>query len=350
MKILRLHSCFKLNNKSFLNKDELLDYTKLNLPEIYTFLKEWFDASDFVTVKTSGSTGKPKQIQLKKEYMMNSALATGKFFNLPDKTTALLCMPLKFIAGKMMLVRALVLGWHLDVIEATTNPLKNVDRKYDFSAMVPLQLYNSLDNIHWIKKIIIGGGAVSDDLISKIKTIPTEVYASYGMTETITHIAVKPLNVAAGFTDKNNFFKTLPDVEISKDHRDCLVIDAIRVSNNQIITNDLVDIISSNEFEWIGRFDNIINSGGIKLIPEKIEQKLSNFISQRFFITGLPDDVLGEKAVLLIEGSNLKIDLDRFKSILAKYEVPKEVYFIDNFVETVTKKIQRQKTLDLIKL
>lgn len=348
MKKFSLHKCFVLNDKFFFNTDNLLDYTKLYLPEVHIFLIEWFDASDFIKVKTSGSTGKPKLIELKKEYMVNSALATGLFFDLPDKTTALLCMPVKYIAGKMMLVRAMVLGWQLDVVEAASNPLKNVKRKYDFMAMVPLQLYNSIDKIYLVKKLIVGGGAVSDDLMSKIKNVSTEIFASYGMTETITHIAVKPLNLAAIKNKKIQNYSVFPNIIIAKDQRDCLVIDAPKLSDKKIITNDLVDIISNNEFEWKGRFDNIINSGGIKLIPEQIEAKLSKIIKQRFFITGLPDDVLGEKVVLIIEGANFTIDFSAINEILSKYEVPKRVLFIDHFFETATKKILRHKTLDLI--
>ncbi len=351
LKNIKLHRSFSLNDKFFLNKDDLLEYTKLNLSEVHTFLKEWFDAKEYIKVNSSGSTGNPKQIELKKEHMINSALATGKFFDLSDKTTALLCMPLKYIAGKMMLVRAMVLGWNLDIVEATSNPLKNTKRKYDFTAMIPLQLHNSLNEIHLIKKIIVGGGAVSDELIDKIKDISTEIYATYGMTETITHIAVKPLNRSAFFKcGYKNSYKTLPEISIAKDKRNCLIINAPKISDKAIITNDLVDIISSNNFNWIGRFDNIINSGGIKIIPEKLEKKLLNIISNRFFISSLPDEKFGEKIILIVEGKGININYKKIKEVLSKYEIPKETFFIDRFIDTSTKKIQRQKTLDLIKL
>ncbi len=350
MKYNRLNKCFKLNGKFFLNKDDLLDYAKLNLPEVHLFLIEWFDNSEFIKLQTSGSTGNSKQIELKKEYMINSALATGTFFDLSDKTTALLCMPLKYIAGKMMLVRAMVLGWNLDIVEATSNPLKNTKRKYDFTAMIPLQLHDSLNEIYLIKKVIVGGGAVSDELMDKIKDISTEIYATYGMTETITHIAVKPLNRSAFFKcGYKNSYKTLPGISITKDKRNCLIINAPNISYNIIITNDLVDIISSNNFNWIGRFDNIINSGGIKIIPEKLEKKLLNIISNRFFISSLPDEKFGEKIILIVEGKGRNVNYKKIKEVLSKYEIPKEIFFIDRFIDTSTKKIQRQKTLDLIK-
>ncbi len=154
-----------------------------------SFLKPILISDDFIIVNTSGSTGKPAQIKLKKEHMINSALATGSFFKLPENTTALLCLSPNYIAGKMMLVRALTLGWQIDIVEPSTNPLDKLQKHYDFCAMVPIQLQNSLSKIHFIKKLIVGGGAVSTELIKKLQDVTTEVFATYGMTETITHIA-----------------------------------------------------------------------------------------------------------------------------------------------------------------
>ena len=345
-----LHKEFKLDGKSFKNEKYLLDFTKTSYSEIHKFLVDWFAESKFISVNTSGSTGKPKPIELKKEFMINSATATGKYFNLQAKTTTLLCLSVNFIAGKMMLVRAMVLGWHLDVIEPSSSPLDSIDKFYDFSAMVPIQLFNSLNKINHIKVLIVGGGVVSKKLQNRIKNIETNIFATYGMTETITHIAVKPLNKKAGLNFENEVYQTLPDVIISKDNRDCLVIDVPKISDIQLITNDLVEIHSNNQFKWLGRYDNIINSGGIKLIPEQIEKKLSAVIDCRFFVTGFPDEALGEKLVLIIEGSiqnNLKSQILNLKSI-DKFEIPREFYFIDNFILTETKKINRIKTIEII--
>ncbi len=343
-----LHKEFKLDGKSFENEKYLLDFTKTSYSEIHKFLVDWFNESNFITVKTSGSTGKPKSIELKKEFMINSATATGKFFNLQAKTTTLLCLSVNFIAGKMMLVRAMLLGWHLDVIEPSSNPLDSIDKFYDFSAMVPMQLFNSLNKINHTKILIVGGGVVSKKLQNRIKNLETKFFATYGMTETITHIAVKPLNKEASLNFENEVYQTLPDVIISKDNRDCLVIDAPKISDIQLITNDLVEIHSNNQFKWLGRYDNIINSGGIKLIPEQIEKKLSAVIDCRFFVTGLPDEILGEKLVLIIEGESFELDKKALNNILSKYEIPKEIYFVDNFVVTGTKKINRIKTTKII--
>ncbi len=339
-----LNKNFKLNGKSFSSHNDLLNYAKDLSSSVYNFLSEWFSDLDFVEVKTSGSTGVPKVIRLRKEFMINSAKATGIFFNLTEKTTALLCLSTNYIAGKMMLVRAMVLGWDMDIVPPTSKV--NINKTYDFSAFVPLQLRNSLSEIHKIKTLIVGGGVVANDLLEKIQNCKTEIFATYGMTETITHIAVKKLNNCTSF--ERRYYQVLPNVNIYIDQRKCLLIDAPKVSENIVKTNDVVQLISDKHFEWLGRFDNVINSGGVKLFPEKIEEKLSKIIKNRFFVTGVSDVVLGQKLVLIVEGNQQEFDLNSAE--LSKYEIPKAVYFVKQFIETETKKIQRQKTLDLIKL
>ncbi|MHB1147255.1 MAG: AMP-binding protein [Lutibacter sp.] len=345
------HSAFKLQGKSFNSKEELIDFSKGISAEVAEFLTNWFDENSFIEVKTSGSTGNPKIIQLQKIHMINSAKATGDYFNLPKNTTALLCMSPNYIAGKMMLVRALTLGWHLDVVAPTSNPLKNSDKNYDFSAMVPMQLHNSLPDIHKIKKLIVGGGTVSNELLRKIQQVKTEIFATYGMTETITHIAVKRINVIASGATQTHY-KTLPNIKISVDHRGCLVLDAPTISKEKVVTNDLVELISSTEFKWLGRIDNVINSGGIKLIPEQIEEKLAAIIENRFFVAGKKDEILGEKLILIIEGIKNEDFLNKIQQLksLSNYEIPKEIYFLENFMETETNKIDRTKTLEFFKI
>ena len=349
------HKNFKLNGTSFVSEEELILFSKGLSLSIATFLEDWFNVHATVYVQTSGSTGTPKRIKLKKEYMVNSAKATGTFFDLPENTAGLLCLSTDYIAGKMMLVRALTLGWHIDVIAASSSPLEQIDRTYDFCAMVPLQVHHSLEHLHKVKKLIIGGGAVDNRLLENLQSVSTEIFATYGMTETITHIAVKELNnpslqeVALKFSN----YKTLEKVAISKDSRGCLVIEAPEISDNIIITNDLVEIISNNEFKWLGRADNVINSGGIKLIPEQIEEKLSKIIHQRFFVAGVPDNILGEKLILIIESEHKEKNvIDQITTLpnLTKFEEPRDVYFIDNFIFTDTKKINRKATLNTIEI
>jgi O-succinylbenzoic acid--CoA ligase len=346
------HSAFKLQGKSFQTANELIDFSKEISVEVSDFLTDWFDAKSFVEVKTSGSTGNPKIIQLQKKQMINSAKATGDYFNLPENTTALLCMSPNYIAGKMMLVRALTYGWHLDILEPTSNPLKNSDKNYDFSAMVPMQLHNSLPGIHKIKKLIVGGGTVSNELLSKIQEVKTEIFATYGMTETITHIAVKRINQSRhDELVSASHYKTLPNIIIAVDHRGCLLIDAPSISEEKVITNDLVELISPTEFKWLGRIDNVINSGGIKLITEQIEEKLAEIIENRFFVAGKKDEILGEKLILICEGIKNENLLNKIKCLgtLSAYEIPKEIYFLEKFMETETNKIDRAKTLEFLK-
>ena len=364
----KFHKAFKLQGKLVSSTEDLIYFSKSISVEVHSFLKNWFDENSFIEVKNSGSTGNPKVIQHQKKHMINSAKATGDFFELQENTRALLCMSPNYIAGKMMLVRALTLGWHLDVVAPISNPLSTIDNEYDFSAMVPLQLHNSLNEIHKIKKLIVGGGVVSNELLDEIQHIKTEVYATYGMTETITHIAVKKLNnlnVISSAVEKSHY-KILQNLKISTDKRGCLVINAPTISNEIVITNDLVELVSETEFKWLGRFDSIINSGGIKLIPEQLEEKLGAIISEPFFIAGLPDAVLGEKLILVIEklitersrNALISTPLNRQKNeyyqkikelnTLSKYEIPKEIYFVADFVKTPTGKINRIATLKLL--
>ena len=368
------HKDFQLNGVSFDNVDEILLYSKDFSLEIHNFLVNWFSEDIIINVQTSGSTGKPKPIQLKKELMINSAKATGIFFDAKENTTALLCLPIQYIAGKMMLIRALALGWHLDIVASNSKPLEHINKDYDFTAMVPLQLENSLSKLNLIKKLIVGGGVVSNDLQEKLQNISTQVFATYGMTETITHIAIKKLNKSTSLrgrmtkqslnrnqltssekANNNKFYQTLPNITIYIDQRNCLVIDAPKVSEEIIFTNDVVELISDTQFNWLGRFDNVINSGGIKLHPENIEEKLLKIISNRFFVTGISDEKLGEKLILIIESDNStemkKTLLNEIKKskLLSKYQVPKEIYFMARFKETETGKIQRKNTLALLR-
>lgn len=306
------------------------------------FLMNWLDENDHVIVKTSGSTGVPKSIKLDKQAMMNSAIATGRFFKLKPGDSALQCLPSSYIAGKMMLVRAMVLGLKIDIVSPTSKPLENTEKHYDFCAMVPLQLENSFEKLHQIKTLIVGGAAVSQRLYENILKSSCAIYETYGMTETITHIAVKPIN-----TNELPNFKTLPDVKIRQDERQCLVIDALHVNVQDLKTNDVAELISETEFQLLGRHDNVINTGGVKVFPEQIEAKLNTEIQERFFIASQPDDVLGQKVILVLESLQNNLNSNAFNR-LEKFEKPKEIYTIAKFLETSSGKIQRQKTLDAI--
>ena len=350
----KVHNRFKLNNISFDRNDlKELAYSYIKEGEpfekvIGNFVSDWLDTNDYILTKTSGSTGKPKTIKVKKQAMVNSAIATGDYFGLKPRDKALLCLPVQAISGKMMVVRAMMLGLELDAIKPSISPDISTNKKYHFCAFTPAQLSNSLKKIENIKTIIVGGAPISDALVNEIINVKSTVYETYGMTETVSHVAIKKLNKVSQST-KEKLFQVLPNVTISLDDRECLVIDAPHLSNNKIITNDVVRLIDHTSFKWIGRFDNVINSGGVKLYPEVIESKLQNVISERFFVISEPDEKLGEKLILVVEASKTKVfDKSVFKG-LDKYEVPKKTLTVPKFVESVSGKIQRNKTLQLVK-
>jgi len=338
-----VHNQFKLNGFHLTREDLCrVAYSFIKEGEDFekpvgNFLLDWFDSKSYIEIETSGSTGEPKIISISKQAMVDSALATGDFFDLQPGNKALQCLPVKYVAGRMMLVRAMILGLDLEFVAPSSNPLENNEIDFDFVAMVPLQAQNSISQLKKVKKLIIGGAAVNKNLEKQLLKLPTIVYETYGMTETITHIAARKLGEKA--------FTVLPYVTVSYDDRNCLVIHAPRISPEVIITNDIVELVNENQFIFLGRMDNVINSGGIKLIPEQIEQKLVSKISQRFFIASKPDDELGEKVVLVIEGEKFEPDSSIYES-LDKYEKPKEIIFIPKFLDTVTGKILRKETLN----
>tara|TARA_R110002049_G_scaffold227369_1_gene399561 strand:- start:1945 stop:3021 length:1077 start_codon:yes stop_codon:yes gene_type:complete len=351
----KVHRRFKLNGHHYSFEDLMeVAYSFVKEGEPYQqklgeFLLDWLDKKDYIIVKTSGSTGKPKRLKIKKQAMVNSAIMTGDFFKLEPKDKALNCLPSNFIAGKMMIVRAISLGLELELVAPTAHPLIDYAKTYDFCAFTPMQLKFFLKYTDNIKTIIVGGAPVPRSLLDDIQSIKSDVYETFGMTETVSHIALKKLN---NFDDKTVneplIFKTLPDVKISQDDRDCLIIEAPKLTEEKIVTNDIVKLYSETGFEWLGRYDNVINSGGIKLFPEQIEGKLQNKIKDRFFVASVPDDILGERLILVLESDSNNLD-DSVFSDLDKYETPKEIYAVKKFAKTASGKAHRKNTLKLIK-
>jgi len=307
--------------------------------EIKVFISEWLAPKETVELQTSGSTGNPKKIVVQKKCMINSAQLTGARFGLSAGDSALLCLPMKYIAAKMMVVRALELGLELKVVE----PSRTINVSADFVAMVPMQLENSLDQLDRFKTIIVGGSPVTESLIKKIQNTKSEIYETYGMTETVTHVAVKPLNGR----HKSQYFAALDGVSFEIDPRGCLVINAPELNPEPVVTNDVVKLVSATSFKWLGRFDNVINSGGIKMHPEIIEKKLEPSIpNRRYFVAGVPDKELGQKLVLIVEGDFMDISFNQ----IPKYEQPREVIFKSIFPETESGKIDRNFLGKLAKL
>ena len=345
----KIHLKFKLNGNSFDHQDlkevayslvkEGEDYEK----KIGDFLLDWLDDKTYVEAHTSGSTGKPKTIELSKQAMVNSSIATGNYLGLAPGDTALHCLPAQYIAGKMMLVRAMILGLEVDLVAPTSQPIFDYEKHYRFCAMLPMQLKSTMTYLHNVDIMIVGGSSVSKYLIELTQNLKTMVYATYGMTETATHIALKPLN----HKKRKPHFEVLPGVTISQDDRDCLVIEAPDVVHHKVVTNDIVKLHSKTEFDWLGRIDNVINSGGLKLFPEQIEEQLKGKIKSQFFIASEPNETLGEQVILVLEAEDNTVEPDIFNN-LGKFEVPKKIYAVPQFLMTETGKIQREKTLKLI--
>lgn len=312
------------------------------------FYKEWNNPSDKILVHTSGSTGKPKPIWVEKSRMEASARITCDFLGLQEGDTALLCMSLDFIAGKMMVVRSLVRGLELIVSSPSGHPLSNEKwqeigmNDITFAAMVPLQVYNSLqvpeeqERLKRIKHLIIGGGAIDDELAHALKTFPNAVWSTYGMTETLSHIALRRLSG----NDSSDWYTPFPSVNISLDNDGCLVIDAPLVCPEVLKTNDIAEI-RNGQFRILGRKDNVIVSGGVKIQMEEVERLLKQHIKNPFLITKRKDNKFGEIVVLLTTDNT-----DEAKAIcervLPKYWQPRAYLSINEIPLTPTGKPARK--------
>lgn len=353
-----------INHKTIPFKEIQNQIPETNLEKkVFDFCSAWLSGQEFFEIYTSGSTGKAKCIKIQRSQMQISAKMTGEFLQLKKGDSALVCLNVEYIAGKMMLVRALEIGMDVCVIEPSANPLANfpTNIQFDFVALVPMQLQNILKSepvklpiLQKMKAIIVGGAAVGKELERDLQIVEAPVYATYGMTETITHIALKHLNG----NQKSQYYKSLPKVKISQDKRGCLLICSPTTLVKELITNDLVQIINENTFEYLGRIDNVINSGGIKIQAEKVEQAIGNIflkltIEQNFVIIPLPNNVLGQSVNLVIEGEQLtkKLQNSLFKiltSQLSKYEIPKKTFYLLKFPRTLTDKIDKKELIKLL--
>lgn len=312
--------------------------------DLYLFLNEWFNDSPVITVHTSGSTGAPKELVVRKDQMMQSARLTCEFLNLQAGDTALLCMNLRYIGAMMVVVRSLVAGLNLIVRPASGHPLSDISVPLKFAAMVPLQVYNTLhtpeekEQLKQTGILIIGGGAVDEALEAEIKSLPIAVYSTYGMTETLSHIALRRLN---GNSVSDRYFP-FSSVELSLSPENTLVIKAPLVCDDILQTNDIARIYPDGSFIILGRKDNVINSGGIKIQAEEVEKLLRPFIPVPFVITSVPDPRLGQAVTLLFEGELDMEELkDKVQEILSPYHRPKYIRMVDFIPQTGNGKINR---------
>ena len=326
------------------------------------FLSEWRNNSPYVEVKTSGSTGEPKRMLVEKQRMRASARITCDFLGLKAGDTALLCMSLDYIAGKMMVVRAIERNLRLITVEPSGHPLNNgqwiMDNgQFGFAAMVPMQVYNSLrvpeerERLKLIKHLIIGGGAIDEAMAEELKTFPNHVWSTYGMTETLSHIALRRLSGP----EASEWYTPFPSVSVSLNEVGCLVIDAPEVCEQRLVTNDIAELatqrgqppcVTNVPFKILGRRDNVICSGGIKIQAEEVERMLKAHLHVPYLISKRPDKKFGEVAVLLTEGS---VDEVRqiCERILPKYYLPRHYLHVDHIPLTETGKPARQQAARL---
>lgn len=319
---------------------------------IIDFLDKWNDNTiDVIEFKTSGSTGQPKTVAHLKSSMIVSAKITQKAFDYKEKELALLCLPVQYISGCMMLVRSIVADLDLVISGISTNPFENVDlsviSKIHFAPMTPMQFENAyktnLRFLNSIDNILLGGASVTDGQKSLIRPMKSNVFVGYGMTETITHLALQKLN-----NNPDTGYKVLDGFVIEKNEQDCIVIYGNHLPE-KIVTNDIVELISRSEFRWKGRADNVINSGGLKINPEKLEDSIGKHLNLNFIITSIEDDILGEKVVIVVESSNLSMDsnkssfIENLKKIFEIEDLgnrkPRMLTFVDKFKMTESGKL-----------
>ena len=323
-----------------ITKDKTIGLSDFHF-EVFHFLHEWFNTSEWMTIQTSGSTGKPKYLLVRKAQMIQSACITCTYFGFQPNDKILLCMPLCYIAGKMMVIRALVAGLDLCPVTPTGNPLKKAKGTYRFAAMVPLQIYNSLQNseekqrLYQIGALLIGGDTIDPEMENTLKDFPRPVYASFGMTETLSHIALRHVNGPMASLN----FTPFPSVSVSLSPENTLVIDAPLVCDNILYTNDIAEIFPDGSFRILGRKDNVIITGGLKVQIESIESVLKRFIKTPFAISSLSDKKFGEILVLVVEQP---IEESLLSRVLPPFQKPKKIIRIDAIPRTESGKINRE--------
>lgn len=328
------------------------------------FLSEWNNDSDRVLVHTSGSTGKPKPMRVEKKRMLNSARITCDFLGLKPGDNALLCMSLDYIAGKMVVVRSIERHLHLISVPPSGHPLKDVDEEITFAAMVPMQVYNTLqvpeerERLCHIRHLIIGGGAIDSALEQELRSLPGDIaiWSTYGMTETLSHIALRRING----DEPSEWYQPFDSVHISQTEEGCLVIDAPQVCAETLVTNDIVEIepyiynkVEKLRFRIKGRKDNVICSGGIKIQIEEVETLLKPHLEKPFMLAKKKDGKFGEIAVLLTEDEDIKKVEATVRRLLSdesekssdhkkyKYWIPKEFRYVEHLPLTETGKPKR---------
>ena len=348
-KFSKIHNRFRLNGY-FYDRNTLKEvaYNFIKEGDLYEafmgdFILAWLDNSDSIYLSTSIS--KKNKILVKKQSLVSSAISTGDFFKVSVGDRALHCLPTNYIAGKMMLIRALILGLEIDLISPSKKPFYKNEKFYDFAAMTPIQAFHSIPELGRIKKLIIGGAYLSNALQEALIKAKINAYETYGMMETLSHIAVRKM------TDPISEFKCLPGIYVGQDNRKCLTVDAPRLDIKNLITNDQVELYSPTKFRLIGSIDNIIKLDDFNIHPEQVERKLSEKMSFHFFIDKIAFKSKKEKLTIVIEDNsriNIKKLCYQIKSCkkLEKYEIPKYITLHKKFIQTYGGKIKRKETMN----
>ena len=352
MQIYFNHKIFTIKTLSDIKNDDLA------YSELIDFMIKWLNGDQTFIFKTSGSTGVRKNITITRYQIESSVFATKKAIGLESNDKVLICLNPTYIATIMMAARCLILDLDLYITPAKSNPFKEIDQnvKIDFASFVPLQIDAILKNkeshrLQDIRNILIGGAPLSIGLINQLSKINTHIYQTYGMTETVSHIALMKLQ-------NELCFNALEGISIKQDERNCLAIKGVVTHNQWVQTNDIVELIDDKKFKWLGRVDNVINSGGIKVFPEELESIVQEVLSQHnfnnsYFFYGEKDGHLGVKIGLVFEKNMpnhtlLELVKNRIKTRLSKYHIPKKISHVDKFSRTDSGKIKRIATINLL--
>ena len=346
---LRYQSYYYSKSQALPNLEELPEFAQV----AFAFCRDWMAGQETFTQQTSGSTGAPKLQVLSRTQMEASAAATGAFFGTTTSGHLLCCLNPAFIAGKMMLVRAMVWDCPITLVEPSANPLLGLEEQFSFVALVPLQVEAGLSEeksrklLQSIPQVLIGGAALPHKIQQELVQQGIRAWQSFGMTETVSHIALAPIGTG------ELIFQTLPGVEIGVSENQCLWIQSTMSGSAKIQTNDSIELRSKNSFVWLGRADFVVNSGGIKLFPEQLEKKISALMSNSYpgvpyFFYGEADERLGQRLVLYVEGEQSALTLEvleeELKKFLDKFEIPKQIYLLPRFKYTPSGKINRPET------
>lgn len=319
--------------------------------KVISIIKDWNSGKDHFTFQTSGSTGKPKTLNFTREQILQSARRTNNTFKLSPGQTVLCCLSVGFVAGFMMIIRALEGNLSLIIEEPSSYPLNAFEDLFiDFVAMTPNQVRYSLDSnidkFNHLGKLLIGGAGIHPELENKLRNLPCEVFHSYAMTETLTHVALRNIS------EKQKNYQALPGITFEVDGNDCLKVNDLMLQIYNLQTNDIVRLEGDRSLKWIGRQDLVINTGGIKVQIESLEIDIQRVLSKNaikvpFCVAAQPDAILSNRIVLLIEAEEETFEEEELsqllKSKLPKYYDPKLILKVPEIFYTSTGKINRIK-------